>query len=92
MSHITFKAEFSPELVDQSNDALGMTYNTQGPGHSKSNLPPPDEAGVNTGHYSPASLSPDSGSRTLTRLHADTWGRSYQCPRRCRCPCPCRIC
>ena len=41
MSHITFKAEFSPELVDQSNDALGMTYNTQGPGHSKSNLPPP---------------------------------------------------
>ena len=40
MSHITFKAEFSPELVDQSNDALGMTYNTQGPGHSKSNLPP----------------------------------------------------
>ena len=40
MFHITFKAEFSPELVDQSNDALGMTYNTQGPGHSNSNLPP----------------------------------------------------
>ena len=46
MSHITFKAEFSPELVDQSNDALGMTYNTQGPGHSKSNLPPPDEVTI----------------------------------------------
>ena len=30
MSDVTFKAEVSPELADQSNDALGLTYNTQG--------------------------------------------------------------
>ena len=50
MSDITFKAKVSPELADQSNDALGLPYNMQCPGHRKSDLLPPDEAGVNTCH------------------------------------------
>ena len=50
MSDVTFKAKVSPELADQSNDALGLPYNMQCPGHRKSDLLPPDEAGVNTCH------------------------------------------
>ena len=52
MSDVTFKAKVSPELADQSNDALGLTYNTRGPGHSKSDPLPPYDAGGNTGHCS----------------------------------------
>ena len=50
MSDVTFKAEVSPELADHSNDALGLTYKTQGSDRESQISSPPDEAGVNTGH------------------------------------------
>ena len=51
-SDITFKARVSPELADQSNDALGAWdwLTIRGAPDSKSDPLPPDESGVNTGH------------------------------------------
>ena len=70
MSDVTFKAKVSPELADQSKDALGLTYNTRGPGHSKSDPLPPYDAGGNTGHCSPSSLFTVVEVELPSRLHA----------------------
>ena len=40
MSDVTFKAEVSLELADQSNDTLGLTYNMQG-SDTESQIPSP---------------------------------------------------
>ena len=69
MSDVTFKAKVSPELADQSNDALGLTYKTRGPGPSKSDPLPPYDAG-GTGHCSPASLFTVVEVELPSRLHA----------------------